>query len=143
LTEKIKEQNINFVMKRLLVLFINRMTEVRFGGYNLTKEELRTMIEQTKDIVRQLTNVSPEEEKRGVIEEKHKFKSKVEELEYKIREAHVFIKKKEIQKAKKLYKHVARHYSKMSADERKKIYKNLHSLFEKIKEEINKIEKKK
>lgn len=140
LGKELNLRKLDRTLVHVLSSFFKRITEIEFGGGAITKDELRVLIIETREIIELTTEKSPEKitkEKGGRVErkiEQRKIKaSGLKRIYILISEAEIYLRVDEVKKAKLLYYDVIKTYNKLSPAKKKRVYELVKRVYDEIK----------
>ncbi len=116
--------------------FFKRVTQIEFGGGHLTKDELRALIVETRELIELTTEKEP-----GKVIEKEKPEHKIitvkatglKRVFVLISEAEIYLREGEVKKAKMLYYDIMKGYNRLSSAKKKNVYEAIKRLYDEIK----------
>jgi hypothetical protein len=158
---EVSKRKISPTLKEILMSYSKRISEIEYGGYKITREELYTLVEEAREIVKLMTK--PTGKEKGAIKEEQK-KERREEIVNKIRqifkkerlkkdvkkvpqkpvstqklvyglikEALSSLKDGDIRGAEKTYYKALKIYNKLAVEDKKKVYGSILRLYDEIK----------
>jgi hypothetical protein len=126
---EILSRKIDAPLQNIAISFFRRITEIEYGGYQLSRPELQSLMDELREIVKLATNVT---EARTVYAPKQIGGEKSPEVFNLISDALGALHRDDVAAAKKIYEYVMRCYKKLPDEEKKKIYVATKRLFDEI-----------
>ncbi len=151
LEKEFKTKKLKPALAHVLGSFFKRITQIEFGGGALTKDELKALIVEIREIIEltaentgeKIMKEEGKEEITGERIEKKKERKKMEVIKIKgtglkriyamISQAGIYLREGEGKKSKMLYYDVMKTYNKLSDKEKKKVYDAIKRLYDEIK----------
>jgi len=151
LCKEIEKHKVSVALRIMLITFFKKISEVSYKGYRMKKKELRELINEARIIVKFGSEeyIEGKTEKREIkkkgLREKQKIKKEsrlILEIYKDLIKAKNSIRESDIDSAKLAYIRVRELYKELPVKEKRKIYKRIVWLYDKIKEkELDKVKK--
>ena len=142
--KEIEKHKISTPLRIMLITFFKKISEISYKGYKMEKPELREMVKEARIIVKLGSEeylegkAEKEEPKKTKLKEKQKIKKESKlmlEIYKDLIKAKKSIKESDIDSAKLAYIRIKEIYEELPVNEKRKIYKKIVWLYNKIKEE--------
>jgi len=138
--EELNKKDIDARLKKVLISFFKRIPQIEFGGTQLTKQELQSLIDEMHEIVNATSGiVAPHDELRKQLKKvQGKGLDRIYQL---ISNAEIYLRMGEVREAARIFATVKRAYDGLREADKHRLYDQVQRLYDEIKLGANRIRK--
>ncbi|MBN1502384.1 hypothetical protein JW930_02470 [Candidatus Woesearchaeota archaeon] len=130
LINEIKQRKVDKELKKVLIGFFKRSTEMEYSGISISKLEFQAMINEFREII-YLTSTHEKEEKRES-ELVIKPRTQLDNLFFKISQAERKLRNKQLTESKKIYLELIEDFKKLSPAQKRRVSDFVNRLYEEL-----------